>query len=117
MTSQTFAVMVVLAAFSAAPGPVLAKGKPAEEGCKQKIEVPGFPHTLKSVAEINAVRNWTDAVMQHGDDYAQWHFARRTSVECKAIGKEGLIQCHAAGTPCIAKIKPSANVESAAGAN
>jgi len=100
MTPRLLTAVVVLVAFCAAPAAVLAKGKPEEQGCKEKIEIPGYPHTLTTIAEINAIRNWTEAAIQHGEDFAQWHFARSTKIECKTIGKEGLFQCHAAGKPC-----------------
>ena len=106
--------MIVLLALVGFSGPAHAKDDPLDETCKKPITIPGYPHTLKTIAEINAIRNWSEKAMEYGADYAQWHYARGHRIECEKIGKAGLFQCHAGAKPCRAQGGSTAQASSAA---
>ena len=79
----------------------LASDKAGESRCKRPIKLPGQPHAIKSIAEINAISNWTAAANKHGEPYAQWLYAKGKGMECAKIGQAGMFLCHAGGKPCL----------------
>lgn len=82
-------------------GPAAAQGPEPETSCKKRLSVAGFPHRLKTIAQINAIRSWTNGSKKHGGDYAVWHYAMGGSIECEKLQKSDYYRCTAAARPCL----------------
>ena len=100
MARSAVRTLIASLMITALAGPALAAKKAEETGCKRPIKLPGQPHVLQSIAEINAISNWSEAARKHGADYSEWFYAKGQSMECTKIGSAGMFLCHAGGKPC-----------------
>lgn len=86
---------------SAVEAPAETK-KPEETTCTKKLSITGFPHRLKTVAELNAVRAWTiQSEKKRGAEYAAWHNARGSQLSCETLSRSVFIRCTATARPCL----------------
>lgn len=101
--NRAFACTIVAAviAMAAGTGPTHPAGSgDGARDCLKRAATSGRPHRIRSVAELNAVRAWTQLVQKHGQAYAMWHNAGGLSMECEKLGGSDYYQCVAAGKPC-----------------
>lgn len=92
-------IAVMLA--SAVEAPAETKN-PEDEACTKKLSIVGFPHRLKTVAELNAVRAWTiQSEKKRGAEYAAWHNARGSQLSCEKLSRSVFIRCTATARPCL----------------
>ncbi|MGI9381954.1 MAG: hypothetical protein ACR2PO_02275 [Methyloligellaceae bacterium] len=61
----------------------------------------GVPHRIKTIAQFNAVRAWTELSMKSAPKYGQWHNARRSSIECRKPERSDYYSCTAKASPCL----------------
>lgn len=101
MTARAPRILILTLLLANLATPALAQDKDAEVLCQRGIKLPGEPHAIETVAQINAIRNWTFAAEKHGEEYAQWLYAKGPSMECTKIGKAGMFLCHAGAKPCL----------------
>lgn len=101
MLQQIRAVLAgaVFALALTAPGTVLANDE--ETACLKKVKAAGYPHRIKMVAELNAVRLWSELTAKKGKDYAMWHNARGSDLACNKIPRSEYYRCTATGEPCL----------------
>ena len=101
MTARTLRTLTVALLLGCYSGAALAKDANAVHRCQSGIKQPGQPHAIETLAQINAIKNWTTMAKKHGEDYAQWLYAKGSSIECTKIGKAGMFLCHASAKPCL----------------
>lgn len=78
------------------------EAKEEEASCLKKLSIMGFPHRLKTVAELNAVRAWTiQSEKKKGADYALWHNARNNQLSCAKLERSSFYRCTASAKPCL----------------
>jgi hypothetical protein len=71
--------------------------------CKKKVTVLGRPKLIESVAKLDALRVWHQAVTDEFDkDHAMWHNAKTRALKCNMVGKKRVYyKCAASGRPCL----------------
>lgn len=78
------------------------EAKEEEAACLKKLSIMGFPHRLKTVAELNAVRAWTiQSEKKKGAVYALWHNARNNQLSCAKLERSSFYRCTASAKPCL----------------
>lgn len=78
------------------------EAKDEEAACLKKLSILGFPHRLKTVAELNAVRAWTiQSEKKKGARYALWHNARNNQLSCAKLERSAFYRCTASAKPCL----------------
>lgn len=98
-------------ALSAAAGAILAAWvvHPAagdESRCREQVAVRGFPHRNQAIADLSALRQWSQAAEEkHGYAFAMWHNAGGATLRCGPV-EEGARHyvCIAIGRPCKASV-------------
>ena len=78
----------------------------SETTCKRKLSAIGTPNRIKSIAQFNALRAWTEATKKYGDSYAQWHNAQGGTIKCDRLPRSDYFRCTAAANPCLPMVKP-----------
>jgi hypothetical protein len=79
--------------------PAASSGEP-DQLCRKGIKRSGLPSKLSSVANLSAIRLWTQAAMKHGGNYSMWHNAQSAGVKCEKIENSVYYRCVASGKPC-----------------
>jgi len=84
-----------------ATGAASAAGDPEEaKYCKDKVTAVGRPNTIQSLSRMSAMIQWTRRAGKLGEDYAEWHSARQSNLDCKLVKRSGYYICYASGKPC-----------------
>lgn len=81
--------------------------------CEKEVAVRGFPHRTKAMADLSALRQWSQAVQKrHGYAFAMWHNAGAAALRCGPV-EEGARHhvCIAIGRPCRASVRVPADVD------
>lgn len=69
--------------------------------CERLFSAKGFPNKNEAVAQLSAVRLWSETVKEmHGPEFSVWHKAGRQALRCKPDKEPGYIYCTAKGQPC-----------------
>lgn len=101
MAKSVSALLILSVVLAGLAAPAAAQTDPEERACKKRHSGVGVPHRLKMIAQINAVRAWTEESFKHGADYAMWHNAEGDSIKCEKLpGGSDYYRCVAAGRPC-----------------
>lgn len=80
------------------------EAKEEASSCLKKLSIMGFPHRLKTVAQLNAVRAWTiQSEKKKGADYALWHNARNSQLSCDKLERSSFYRCTASAKPCLTR--------------
>lgn len=83
-----------------------AEAKDEVSACLKKLSIVGFPHRLKTVAELNAVRAWIiQSEKKKGAEYALWHNARNNQLSCAKLERSSFYRCMASAKPCLPHAK------------
>ena len=78
-----------------------AAGEPkGEMRCAKIVSGMGTPHRIKTIAQFNAVRAWTELSKKRGPDYGHWHNARGVRIECSKPERSDYFSCRAKAKPC-----------------
>lgn len=78
------------------------EAKEKVSSCLKKLSIMGFPHRLRTVAELNAVRAWTiQSEKKKGAEYALWHNARNNQLSCDKLERSSFYRCTASAKPCL----------------
>ena len=80
--------------------PAAAAEARGEMRCAKTVAGKGTPHRIKTIAQFNAVRAWTELSRKRGPDYSHWHNARRTRIECNKPARSDYYFCTAKAAPC-----------------
>ena len=84
-----------------ATGAASAASDPEEaKYCKDKVTAVGRPNTIQSLSRMSAMIQWTRRAGKLGEDYAEWHSARQSNLDCKLVKRSGYYICYASGKPC-----------------
>ncbi len=82
--------------------PTLEAKEDETSSCLKKLSIIGFPHRLRTVAELNAVRAWTiQSEKKKGAEYALWHNARNNQLSCDKLERSSFYRCTASAKPCL----------------
>ena len=92
-----FAGMALLAIPAVPAAADTAKG---DVRCAKTVSGMGTPHRIKTIAQFNAVRAWTELSKKRGHDYGHWHNARGSRIECKKPERSDYYSCQAKASPC-----------------
>ena len=108
MIARSAYSMIGLVLSLLAPGVASAAGDPEEaKYCKDKVTAVGRPNTIQSLSSMSAVIQWTQRARKLGKDYAHWHSARQSNLDCKLIKRSGYYVCYASGKPCAIELTAS----------
>lgn len=82
--------------------PASAADKSEEEArCEKGISAKGYPHLIKSIATLSALRTWSQrANSKHGSEYSMWHNADTQTMKCEQKENSDFYVCIAGGKPC-----------------
>ena len=99
---QSLAALATIAAltFVAVQGaPTTALGTVHGE-CRKPLTAPGQPSRLRSLAQLNAMRDWVRQAGAIDQRYGLWHNAADRQVDCQELPNSLLIRCIATAKPC-----------------
>ena len=68
--------------------------------CMKSAKADGMPQRIRTLAQISAVRAWTEQVKLQGEEFAMWHNAHSGTVKCKKLDRSAFYRCTASGKPC-----------------
>ncbi len=80
-----------------------AEAAPAGEAvaeCQKKVSNKGRPHRISSVANLEAIRAWSQKAMKYGEQYSMWHNAKSATIKCEKLPRSDYFVCFASGKPC-----------------
>jgi hypothetical protein len=101
MTKQPWTLFTCAVAMAVATGLGPAQAGSGERSCGRRVVAKGFPNKIKTVANLSALRIWSETVKdKHGADYAMWHNAKGSSIKCSPVQKSDYFMCIAMGRPC-----------------
>ena len=90
------------------PNAGMAGAEEEQSNCLKKVKATGFPHRIKTVAELNAVRLWTQVTSKKDAKYGMWHNARQTELSCEQMARSVYYRCTASGKPCLNELAEKA---------
>lgn len=100
MTSRALSGIILLITLLAAPnGSALASDKEAR--CLKSLTTSGRPHRIETIAQLNAVRVWSEMAASKGAAYSMWHNARGAQISCDKMERSAFIRCTAKAKPCL----------------
>lgn len=81
--------------------PAAAETAERNKSCKKSLSAKGIPHRIKTIAQFNAVRAWTELSSRRGANYGLWHNARSHRIECEKPERSDYHSCTAKAKPCL----------------
>jgi len=101
-------IAVCMAMLTADTDPVASRNAKKDARCERTVSGMGAPHRIKTIAQFNAVRAWTERSKKHGAKFGHWHNASGASIECNKPDRSDYYSCKAKASPCKAPIPEAA---------